>query len=72
MIIPRPSYSEKEVTVTIEAPVMEHINYLRAKNYFDTGMSTKWKCPKCKATMFGHLEFCAYCRIRYNIQTARP
>ena len=66
MMIPIPQYNEPEKT---EAQFHSEEEAIRMKAYLNV---PSWKCTHCKATMFGRMTYCVYCKLRLGIDTPRP
>ena len=63
MIIPLPKHEE------LQEEQEENKDYARIKEYLNC---PPWKCVKCKATMFGRMTYCVYCKLRLGIHTPKP
>lgn len=66
MIIPVPKYNEPELSFKDEKDLQDAA-YI--KWYLNV---PSWVCTHCKATMFGRMEYCVYCKLRLGIDTPRP
>ncbi len=63
MIIPPPKYDAEE------PPVRDETREERIREYIAI---EPWKCSVCGTVMFGHMTYCAYCKLRSGIITEKP
>jgi len=60
MIIPPPTYIEFETERREEGPVdfRKIQDYLKCEN---------WTCDRCGTIMFGRVEYCVYCKLKFGL-----